>query len=312
MTTFRVTILGAASAKPSASRHHTSQLVNHSEQYFLVDAGEGVQSRMMRFGVNPMKLSAIFISHLHGDHVFGLFPMISSLGLMGRKVPLHIYAPRPFDEILAYHLRYFDTQLPYEIIWHEVHTTAHELLFENNLLEVWSVPLRHRVPTAGFLFREKPAGKNVRKEAIEEYGLGIAQITAAKRGEDVVLADGRTIANEQLTYIPWEPRSYAYLSDTNYSGKAVSLVKGVDLLYHEATYADDMRADAKARGHATTLQAARAAVESGAQRLIIGHFSSRYKDETVLVEECRTLFPESYIAEEYKSFDIPMKKLCDK
>lgn len=307
--TFRVTILGAASAKPSATRHQTSQLVNHAEQYFLVDAGEGVQSRMMRAGVNPMRLAAVFISHLHGDHVFGLFPMISSLGLMGRKVPLHIYAPRPFDEILEYHKRYFDTQLPYEIVWHEVHTTQHELLYENSVLEVWSVPLRHRVPTAGFLFREKPAGLNVDKDAIERYGLGVAQITAAKRGEDVVLSDGRVVPNGELTYIPWEPRSYAYLSDTNYSGKAVSLVRGVDLLYHEATYADDMRSEAKDRGHSTTLQAARAAVESGAKRLIVGHFSSRYKDEGALVEECRTVFPETYLAEEYKSFDIEMKKV---
>ena len=307
--TFRVTILGAASAKPSATRHQTSQLVNHAEQYFLVDAGEGVQSRMMRAGVNPMRLAAVFISHLHGDHVFGLFPVISSLGLMGRKVPLHIYAPRPFDEILECHKRYFDTQLPYEIVWHEVHTIQHELLYENSVLEVWSVPLRHRVPTAGFLFREKPAGLNVDKDAIERYGLGVAQITAAKRGEDVVLSDGRVVPNGELTYIPWEPRSYAYLSDTNYSGKAVSLVRGVDLLYHEATYADDMRSEAKDRGHSTTLQAARAAVESGAKRLIVGHFSSRYKDEGALVEECRTVFPETYLAEEYKSFDIEMKKV---
>ena len=304
-----VTILGNSSAKPTPTGHPSAQVVNINEQLFLVDAGEGVQSRMMRAGVNPMRLAAVFISHLHGDHVFGLFPMISSLGLMGRKVPLHIYAPRPFDEILEYHKRYFDTQLPYEIVWHEVHTTQHELLYENSVLEVWSVPLRHRVPTAGFLFREKPAGLNVDKGAIERYGLGVAQITAAKRGEDVVLGDGRVVPNGELTYTPWEPRSYAYLSDTNYSGKAVSLVRGVDLLYHEATYADDMRSEAKARGHATTLQAARAAVESGAKRLIVGHFSSRYKDEGALVEECRTVFPETYLAEEYKSFDIEMKKV---
>ncbi len=307
--TFKVTILGAASAKPSATRHQTSQLVNVAEQYFLVDAGEGVQSRLMRVGVNPMRLTAVFISHLHGDHLFGLFPMISSLGLMGRKQPLHIYAPNPFGEILENHRRFFDPELPYEVVWHEVHTTQHELLFENNALEVWSVPLRHRVPTAGFLFREKPAGLNVAKEAIEKYGLGVAQITSAKRGEDVTLEDGVVVPNGEITYIPRAPRSYAYLSDTNYSGKAVSLVKGVDLLYHEATYADDMRQEAKQRGHSTTLQAARAAVESGAGKLIIGHFSSRYKEPEVLVEECRTLFPESYLAEEYKSFEIEEKKL---
>lgn len=309
--TFKVTILGSASAKPSATTHPSSQLVSVCEQHFLVDAGEGVQSRLMRVGVNPMRLTAVFISHLHGDHVFGLFPMISSLGLMGRRQPLHIYAPRPFDEIFDYHCRYFDTQLPYEVVWHEVHTTEHELLFENNAVEVWSIPLRHRVPTAGFLFKEKPAGLNVRKEAIERYGLGVGQITAAKRGEDVVLDSGEVVPNSEVAYVPREPRSYAYLSDTNYSGKAVSLVRGVDLLYHEATYADSLRAEAKKRGHSTTLQAARAATESGAKRLIIGHFSSRYKDPTVLLEECRTGFAESYLAEEYKSFEIEIKRLDD-
>ena len=305
-----VTILGNSSAKPTAKGHPSAQVVNINEQLFLVDAGEGVQRQMARCGISPLKLRAVFISHLHGDHVFGLFPLISSMGLMGRKVPLHVFAPRPFDEIMAYHFRYFDTELPFEVVWHEVHTTAHEMLYENNVMEVWSVPLRHRVPTAGFLFREKTPGLNVRKEKIAELGLGVAQITAAKRGEDVTLADGRVVPNGELTYVPYPPRSYAYLSDTNYSGKAVSLVKGVDLLYHEATYADNMRKEAKQRGHATTLQAVKAARESGAKRLIIGHFSSRYKDESVLLDECRAEFAETYLAEEGKTFEIvPQKKI---
>lgn len=309
--TFRITILGAASARPSASKNPASQLINHCEQYFLVDAGEGVQSRLMRVGVNPVKLTAVFISHLHGDHVFGLFPMLSSLGLMGRGAPLHIYAPRPFGEMLEAHRKFFDPELPYEIVWHEVDTTKHELLFENNALEVWSVPLRHRVPTAGFLFREKRAALNVRKEAIGRYGLGVAQITAAKRGEDVRLESGELVPNEELTYLPRLPRSYAYLSDTNYSAKAVSLVRGVDLLYHEATYAADLKAEAKKRGHSTTTQAAKAAVESGAGRLIVGHFSSRYKDWDALVEECREVFAESYVAEEFGHFDIELKPTAE-
>ena len=308
--TFKVTILGSGSAKPSITKHHSAQVVNLYEQHYLVDCGEGTQNRLLRAGVIPMKIYAVFISLLHGDHVFGLFPLISSMGLMGRKVPLHIFAPRPFDEIMAYHFRYFDTELPFEVVWHEVHTTAHELLYENNVMEVWSVPLRHRVPTAGFLFREKTPGLNVRKEKIAELGLGVAQITAAKRGEDVTLADGRVVPNGELTYVPYPPRSYAYLSDTNYSGKAVSLVKGVDLLYHEATYADNMRKEAKQRGHATTLQAVKAARESGAKRLIIGHFSSRYKDDSVLLDECLTEFAETYLAEEGKTFEIvPQKKI---
>lgn len=306
--TFKVTILGSGSAKPSLTKHHSAQVVNLYEQHYLIDCGEGTQNRLLRAGVSPLKINAIFISHLHGDHVFGLFPLISSMGLMGRKVPLHVYAPRPFGEIMEWYFRYFDTELPFEVVWHEVDTTAHALLYENNVVEVWSVPLRHRVPTAGFLFKEKVPPLNVRKEQIERLGLGVAQITAAKRGEDVVLADGTVVPNGDITYTPYPPRSYAYLSDTNYSGKAVSLVRGVDLLYHEATYADNMRKEAKRRGHATTLQAVRAAQESGAKRLIIGHFSSRYKDESVLLEECRNEFAETYLAEEGRTFEIVAEK----
>ena len=306
--TFKVTILGSGSAKPSLRLHHSAQVINLYEQHYLVDCGEGTQNRLLKVGVSPLKINAVFISHLHGDHVFGLFPLISSMGLMGRKVPLHVFAPNPFGEIMENHFRYFDTELPFEVVWHEVHTTQHELLYENNVMEVWSIPLRHRVPTAGFLFREKTPGLNVRKEKIAELGLGVAQITAAKRGEDVRLEDGRVVPNEELTYIPYAPRGYAYLSDTNYSGKAVSLVRGVDLLYHEATYADDMRREAKQRGHSTTLQAVKAARESGAKRLIIGHFSSRYKDESVLLNECRGEFAETYLAEEGRTFEIVAEK----
>ena len=306
--TFKVTILGSGSAKPSLRLHHSAQVINLYEQHYLVDCGEGTQNRLLKVGVSPLKINAVFISHLHGDHVFGLFPLISSMGLMGRKVPLHVFAPNPFGEIMENHFRYFDTELPFEVVWHEVHTTQHELLYENNVMEVWSIPLRHRVPTAGFFFKEKNPGLNVRKEKIAELGLGVAQITAAKRGEDLSI-DGRVVPNGELTYTPYAPRSYAYLSDTNYSGKAVSLVRGVDLLYHEATYADDMRRQAKQRGHSTTLQAVKAARESGAKRLIIGHFSSRYKDESVLLNECRGEFAETYLAEEGRTFEIVAEKV---
>lgn len=306
--TFKVTILGAASAKPSATAHPSSQLINHQGQYFLVDAGEGVQSRLVKAGVNPLRLTAIFISHLHGDHLFGLFPMISTMGLMKRTRPLHVYAPAPFGELLEHHIRYFDNELPYQVVWHEVNTREHSLLMENGVLEVWSIPLRHRVPCAGFLFREKRPPLNIHKEAIAHYSLGIAQITTAKRGEDVVLEDGTVVANSTLTYTPYEPRSYAYLSDTNYSAKAVGLVKGVNLLYHEATYAAALQREAKQRGHSSTTDAAKAATNSGAQKLLIGHFSSRYKDGEELVAECRALFPESYIAREFETYEIPLNK----
>ncbi|MEG0806852.1 MAG: ribonuclease Z [Alistipes sp.] len=305
---FSITILGSASAKPTLTRHPSAQVVNVHEQYYLVDAGEGVQQQLIRCGINPLKLRAVFISHLHGDHVYGLFPLISTLGLYGRKTVLKIYAPAPFGEILEAHLRHFDTQLPYPVEWVPIDTTDHTLLYANRTLEVWSIPLRHRVPTAGFLFREKCPPRNVDKFKIAKYGLSIAQITAAKRGEAITLDSGEVIANADVTYVPYAPRSYAYLSDTNFSAKAATLAAGVDLMYHEATYAAAEQKTAKDRGHSTTLDAAKAALKAGAKRLIIGHYSSRYKDDALLVEEARTSFLESYPATEGLTYIIEKQR----
>lgn len=300
--------MGSASAKPTPTRHPSAQIVNVHEQHYLVDAGEGVQQQMIRQRINPLKIRAVFISHLHGDHVYGLFPLLSTLGLYGRRTPLAVYAPAPFGEMLACHLRYFDSGLPYTVEWHETDTTQHALLYENRTLEVWSVPLRHRIPTAGFLFREKEPPLNVDKFKIVEYGLSVAQITAAKQGRDITLAGGETIPNGELTYRPYVPRSYAYLSDTNYSAKAAGLCAGADLMYHEATYAAAERKIARERGHSTSEEAARAALLAGAGRLVIGHFSSRYKDETILVEEARRSFPATEAAAEGRRFEIPGRK----
>lgn len=301
---FKVTILGSASAKPTANRHPSAQAVDVNEQYYLVDAGEGVQQQLFRCGINPLKLRAVFISHLHGDHVFGLFPLISTLGLYGRRTPLQVFGPAPLGELIDHHLRYFDPQLPYSVEWHPVDTARHALLLENRTLEVWSIPLRHRVPTSGYLFREKEPPLNVHKEKIAEYGLSIARITAAKRGEAVTLDDGRTIPNAELTYRPHPPRAYAYLSDTSWSPRAAGLVAGVDLLYHEATYSHTERRIARERGHSTAVEAARIALKAEARRLLIGHYSSRYKNEELLVGEARTVFPESYPATEGETFTI--------
>lgn len=298
----KVTILGCASAKPTANRHPSAQIVNVDEQYYLVDAGEGVQKQMFRYGINPLKLRGIFISHLHGDHVFGIFPLISTLGLYGRRTPLKIFAPRPFGEILESHLRYFDSDLPYEVEWVEVDTTAHRIIFENNSLEVWSIPLRHRVPASGYMFREKMPELNVDKFKIERYGLSVKQIVAAKRGEDIALDDGTVIPNAEITYLPRQPKTYAYCSDTNRSAMVARRVKGADLLYHEATYAAAEHRQAKERGHSTSVDAAETALAAEAKRLIIGHFSSRYKEPSVLLDEARAVFPATDIATEGETY----------
>lgn len=298
----KVTILGSASAKPTANRHPSAQIVNVDEQYYLVDAGEGVQKQMFRYGINPLKLRGIFISHLHGDHVFGVFPLISTLGLYGRRTPLKIFAPRPFGEILESHLRYFDPDLPYEVEWVEVDTTAHRIIFENNSLEVWSIPLRHRVPASGYMFREKMPELNVDKFKIERYGLSVKQIVAAKRGEDIALDDGTVIPNAEITYLPRRPKTYAYCSDTNRSAMVARRVKGADLLYHEATYAAAERRQAKERGHSTSVDASETALAAEAKQLIIGHFSSRYKEPSVLLDEARAVFPATDIATEGETY----------
>ena len=305
---FSVTILGNSSAKPTPHAHPSSQVVNLNEQYYLVDAGEGVQRQLIRRGINPLRLRAVFISHLHGDHCFGLFPLIATLGLEGKRTPLDIYAPAPMGDILEYHRRYFWDDLPYEVKWHEVRTTEHAIIMQNNTLEVWSIPLRHRVPTAGFLFKEKQPGLNVDKFKIEKYGLSIAQVVAAKRGEDITLESGEVIHNEELTYIPYQARSYAYLSDTSYSAKAAERVHGVDLLYHETTYSIREAKFAKGHGHSTTEEAAKAALKAEAKRLIIGHFSSRYKEHDTLCAECREIFPNTDIAAEGMTFNIEEKR----
>ena len=303
-----VTILGNSSAKPTAKGHPSAQVVNINEQLFLVDAGEGVQRQMARCGLSPLKLRAVFISHLHGDHLFGLFPLLSTLGLYGRRTPLKIYAPRPFGEILEAHLRFFDKDLPYTPEWVEVDTTKHQIIFENDTTEVWSLPLRHRVPTSGYLFRQKEPPLNVSKYAIERYSLSLAQIVAAKRGEDIEV-DGETIANAEITYRPYPPLSYAYCSDTNYSARLAEMVRGVDMIYHEATYAASERKTAKERGHSTTADAANVALKAEAGKLLIGHFSSRYRDLEPLLAEAQAIFPATDIARERETFLVEEQRV---
>lgn len=196
---FRVTILGNSSAKPTPDKHTSAHALNVREQFFLIDCGEDTQRQLIRYGINPLKINAVFITHLHGDHLYGLFPLISTMGLYGRRTPLKVFGPKPLDEILEAHFKYFDTELPYEVQFCEVNTRAEKVVFETSYMTVETIPLRHRVPCCGYLFREKEPELNIEKSAIERYGLGIAQIAAAKRGEDLTLADGTLLPASEIT-----------------------------------------------------------------------------------------------------------------
>lgn len=308
--TFSITILGTSSALPTVNKNPSAHALNVYEQIFLVDCGEGTQKQLVRAGISPLQVNAIFITHLHGDHVYGIWGLISTMGLLGRRTPLTIFAPRPFDEMLEHHIKYFDDHLPFKLEWKEVRTREHQMIFENKVMEVWTIPLRHRVPCAGYFFKEKTPAINIHKHLIEKHQLSLAQIVKAKAGEDITLDDGTTIPSSELTYIPYQARSYAYLSDTEYSAKAAELVKGVSVLYHEATYMAADKSRAKQTGHSTTAQAAKAAVVSEADQLIIGHFSSRYRgDFSDVLKEATDVFANTVLAREGATIKIPIKKL---
>lgn len=321
--------MGSASAKPVIDRFQSAQVLTVHGRSFLIDCGEGVQVQLQRFGVSILKIDSIFISHIHGDHVFGIFGLLSTMGMLGRTIPLNIYAPVSFGPILKFFLSYYGEGVSFEIRHEPMKMKEPEIIYETKSLEVSAFPLNHGIETFGYLFREKAPQRNVRKDVIERYGLTLTEIGALKRGEDVVRPAGTnddasfmngyvkcsgsdeplTISAAEASYIPWIPRSYAYCSDTSCFEKEAEWVKGVDLLYHETTYLAENKALAKTRHHSTTLQAAQCAKDAGAARLIIGHYSSRSGKPADYQAECRTIFPETYAAEDGSVFDVPLKRL---
>jgi ribonuclease Z len=300
----KVTILGSSSALPTSGRYPSAHVLNAHERLFLIDCGEGTQMQLRKTRIRFAKINHIFISHLHGDHIFGLYGLLSTFSLMGRENPIHLYAPEKYEAILKTHLSDFDIKLSFRIDFIPLYGNDPLKILDDKYLTVTSFPLKHRIPAYGFLFREKLSERNIIAECIEKYQIPLVRIPAVKKGEDFITTDGKIIKNEELTLPPRQPLSYAYCSDTKYFKRLASFVKEVTLLYHEATF-DKSKADlAEITGHSTTIDAAKTAMDAAVGKLIIGQFSARYKDVTPLVDEARTIFPQTYPAIDGETYEV--------
>lgn len=308
---FSVTILGTSSALPTLDRYPTAHALNVHERFFLIDCGEGTQTQLRRNHIKMVRINHIFISHLHGDHVFGIFGLLSTMNLLGRKADLHIYGHRLLKSILDDHLKYFGQEFQYKIEFHEVAVKSKEIIYEDDSLQVEAFPLKHRVSCFGYLFREKAPHRNIYKWMIEKYKLSLAEVVRIRNGADLTLDDGEVIPNDTLTYLPFEPRSYAFCSDTAYSNRVHEYVKDVDLLYHEATFTEELKKMAAQTGHSTAKQAGKIARLANAKKLVVGHFSSRYKDYSVFLREAKEEFENVELAKEGSTFSIELKRFKD-
>ena len=297
-------MLGTASAMPVSGRNQSAQALQVHGRLFLIDCGEGTQYRMQEYRVPMMKLDSLFLSHIHGDHVFGIFGLLSTLGMKGRQTPLNIFAPVSFGPILKFFLSYYGDGLAYEIRFTPLKMKAPETVLETKALRVEAFPLNHGIETFGFRVLEKEPLYNVYKEAIGRFGLSLTEIGTLKRGEDVVRADGSVIPLAEAAYKPFEPRSYAYVSDTAPFPEAADWLRGTTVLYHEATYLQEFADQGAQRHHSTTLQAAQLALDAGVGKLLIGHYSSRSGDIRAYEAECRSLFPESYATSDGETYHI--------
>ncbi|GHT61062.1 ribonuclease Z [Bacteroidia bacterium] len=298
MERFEVNILGCGSALPTTKHFLSSQVVNLRDKLFMIDCGEGAQLQFRAMKLNFQKLNHIFISHLHGDHCFGLPGLISTLGLLGRTANLYVHAHPDAEKIFEPQLQYFCKMLPYKVYFHSFNPQKSELIFEDKSLKVTTIPLKHRVPSAGFLFEEKPKSPHIIREMIDFYHVPVSQIRAIKEGAPFVTGEGETIPNKVFTRPAEPPHKYAYCSDTAYYEKIIPIIADVNVLYHEATFSNADLARATETFHSSAAQAASIAKAANAGRLIIGHFSARYPNEQILLNEALEIFPQTQPAYE--------------
>ena len=304
MEPFRVHILGCGSALPTLKHFPTAQVVEVRGKLFLVDCGEGTQIQLRRSRLRFTKISAVFISHLHGDHCFGLIGMLSTFGLLGRTAKLTIYGPEALGEILRQQTEAFCRDFDYEVEFKAVDTTRQEVVYEDRSLTVETIPLEHRLPCCGYLFREKPTLAHIRRDVADFYQIPVSHFNRIKAGEDWTTPDGEVVPNSRLTAPADAVRSYAYCSDTRYIPTLYQRLQGVSTLYHEATYGEDNLLLAEKYHHSTAHQAALVARKAGVGQLLLGHYSSRYEDEQVLLNEAQKVFPKSLLTSEMDVFDV--------
>lgn len=301
---FKLTILGCNSALPTSERNPTAQVLEVRERFFLIDCGEGTQVQIRKNRIRLGKINHIFISHLHGDHFFGLFGLLSTYSLLNRTSPLVVYSPPGLKSLLMPVFRQMNDSLPYELIFKEIVTSMPQLIYEDSWIEVTALPMKHRVSCYGYLFREKQQLFNLKRNVVQEYQLSIKEIHQAREGHDIVREDGDVIPNQSLITGRKKPRSYAFYADTAYSEDWIEVIRGVDMLYHEATFMEDKVHLAEATGHSTAKQAAQLALKAEVRKLVIGHYSSRYKELGELHSEARSIFPETYLSEDGAVFEV--------
>lgn len=298
MEKFELHILGCGSALPTTRHFPTSQIVNVRDKLFMIDCGEGAQLQFRKSRLKFSRLNHIFISHLHGDHCFGLLGLISTLNLLGRTAELHIHSPKGLETLFAPMLSYFNHQMTYKLLFHEFEAKESTVIYEDRSMTVTTIPLRHRMPCCGFLFAEKARPNHIIREMIDFYQVPVYELNRIKNGADYINPEGDVIANTLLTIPSDPPRKYAYCSDTIYLPSIVEQIKGVDLLFHEATFANEDAPRAKETYHTTAAQAAQIARDAEVKKLLIGHFSARYEDETILLQEASAIFPDTQLAKE--------------
>lgn len=301
---FEVTILGSSSATPVYNRNPTAQLLNCNEKFYLIDCGEGTQQQLIRYGIKASKIDYIFISHLHGDHYFGLIGLLSSMHLNGRVKPISIFGPKPLLEILELQFKYSETVIRYPIEFTAVEDDTSVKIFENNDLTVESIILNHRIPCTGYKFKQKKRLRKLIIDKLEEDSVPHEYFPLLKRGIDLNLPDGRVFLNQDYTLDSDRPKSYCYCSDTLADGSYMEQIKGCTMLYHESTFLQEMLDRANQTHHTTALQAGQIAAEAGAEKLLIGHFSSRYKILQPLLEEALSVFEHTELAIEGNTYPI--------